>query len=297
MSMQVTQLPNQGWDERLLVCRYGQLVDVFLIVTQRFVVLVDTLVNPPTAAALREIARPYLAGRSLLVVNTHADWDHAWGNQHFCGPDALDPVPVIATRRCAERLRSPAAQHQLEQFQQKAPEQYAAVRLAPPTLLFEDDLWIDGGDLTLELFATPGHQPDHCSIWIPQIRTLLAGDAAESPFPFVLNAAAFPDLRTSIARMRALDPQMVLYCHAPVTSGPALLSHNLAYFDQLEHCCRRALAQGVPVAPPDDADLEELIGFPFEAAVPPGHTVTQPEFYRPGHHTAIRAMLEYCAAT
>ena len=43
------------------------------------------------------------------------------------------------------------------------------VRLTPPTITFEDRLWIDGGDLALELFSTPGHQPDHISVWIPQI--------------------------------------------------------------------------------------------------------------------------------
>src|SRR5205823_12393794 len=70
-------------------------------------------------------------------------------------------------------------------------------------ILFDDQLIIDGGDLTLRLFATPGHQPDHIAILIPEINLLLAGDAAESPFPFAESAAAMPQLRASLEIGRA----------------------------------------------------------------------------------------------
>ena len=80
----VTQVDNQDWDPRILVCAYNlsyfDLVlpmYVYIVVTERYVVLVDTLVNEETAAALVEIARPYLSHRQLLVINTHADYDHA----------------------------------------------------------------------------------------------------------------------------------------------------------------------------------------------------------------------------
>ena len=76
-----------------------------------------------------------------------------------------------------------------------------------------------------------------------------------------------------------------------VDAGPQLLRHNVAYFDELERRCRAALAAGAPASPPPGADVEALAGFPFEDAVPPGHTVTQPEFYRPGHQANLRAAL------
>src|SRR5262249_43009284 len=81
------------------------------------------------------------------------------------------------------------------------------------------------------------------------IRTLLPGDAAELPFPFVESAATMPALRDSLARMAALDPVAALYCHAPITSGPALLRANIAYFDTVERRCRAALARGAPARP------------------------------------------------
>src|SRR5262245_40704473 len=169
----VRLVPNQSWDARILVCRCGTLVDTFIVVTERYVILIDTLINPPTAAALLEIAREHLAGRQLLAVNTHADWDHAWGNQAFVGPGAAHPAPIIGSRRCAERRRSERERHKLAEMRASEPGRFDDVVLAPPTVLFEQQLRIDGGDLTLELFATPGHKPDHISVFIPEISTLL----------------------------------------------------------------------------------------------------------------------------
>lgn len=292
----VDLVPNGGWDERILVCRCGPLVDTFIVVAERYVVLIDTLINTRTATALLEIARDHLDGRQLLVMNTHADWDHAWGNHVFAGPSAALPAPIIASRRCAERLRGAEAAQKLAELRANAPGRFDDVRLTPPTVLFDQRLAIDGGDLTLELFATPGHKPDHIAVYIPQIRTLLPGDAAELPFPFVESAAALPAMRDSLARMATLDPAIALYCHAPVTSGPAVLQHNMAYFDTIERHCRDALAHGAPPRPGADADVEALVGFPYAEAVPADmDAAALAGFYRPGHQVAIRAMLEHLA--
>jgi glyoxylase-like metal-dependent hydrolase (beta-lactamase superfamily II) len=288
----VILVPNQGWDSRILVCRCGPLVDTFIVVTQCYVVIIDTLVNRVTAEALLAIARPHLAGRQLLLVNTHADWDHAWGNHVFAGPTATYPAPIIASRKCAERLCSEPARQKLAAKRVLTPGRHDDVVLTPPTLLFDERLVIGGGDLTLELFATPGHTTDHIAIFIPEISTLLPGDAAELPFPFVESAAAMPAMRASLAQMVALQPKTVLYCHAPFTSGPALLQQNIAYFDKIESCCHAALAKGARSWA--DTDVEALVGFSFAEALPPDANVAALEgFYRPGHQRAIRAMLQH----
>lgn len=293
---QIEVVAGHGWDPRVLVRRLAPIVDCFIVVSDRYVLLIDTMINPRTGAALLDIARGHLGGgRSLLVVNTHADYDHCWGNQVFAGPHPLHPAPVIASRLCAEQFGTPAAAAYLAGEQARAPERYADVVYAPATVRFDQRLTIDGGGLTVELFETPGHAPGHISAWIPEIRTLIAGDAAESPFPFARTAAMLPDLRASLARMAALDPAVALYRHAPVTLGPNLLRDNIAYFDALEARCRAALARGLRPKPEQGTPLEEQIGFPFTEAIPAGiDPATVHEFYRTeGHRTQIRLMLAW----
>jgi glyoxylase-like metal-dependent hydrolase (beta-lactamase superfamily II) len=179
-------------------------------------------------------------------------------------------------------------------MREREPGRYDNVRLTPPTIAFDDRLWIDAGDLTLELFPTPGHTRDHIAVYLPEIGTLLAGDAAELPFPLVNSAAGLPLLRDSLARMAALRPRAALYCHAPVTCGPQLLADNMAYFDEVERRCHTALARGVNAQQATDIDIAALVEFPIADALPAGmDDATLPDLYRRGHRDAIRAMLEY----
>lgn len=296
----VTRVANEGWDERVIVCRCGTTVDAFIVVTARYVVLIDTLLSPATAASMLAIAAPYVRPHgTLLAVNTHADWDHCWGNQLFSGEHATHPAPILATQRCAARLAAPQARETLARQHAADPARFVGVHITPPTVLFDERLVIDGGDLTLELFATPGHTADHVSVYLPEARLLLAGDAAEAPFPFASTASALPALRASLGIMAALRPAHVLYCHAPVTAGPELLRRNIEYFDRLEAACREALGRGADENPPPGADVEGLVGFRYLEAVSgiPGNPAASGWDYQEGHRKAIRLMLSWLGAS
>lgn len=286
----VQLVENAGWDERILVCRNGELVDTNIIISQRYVVVVDTMINPATAAALLDVAKAHMNGaRSLLVINTHADYDHAWGNQTF----AAAGVPIIGRRNSVPIFSQPGSLSFLQKMQEEEPDIFAGVRLTPPTVLFDDALTIDGGDLTLELLATPGHTVDHLSLYIPQIRTLLAADAAEFPYPMARTEEGLPQMRQSLQRLGELDADTVLYCHAPVEMGAQLLQDNIAYFDRLEEACRAALARGAPPRPSDAVDVIDLVGLPYATAVPDTDTWQNVhDFYRTsGHARQCRNML------
>ncbi len=293
---EVELVPNIGWDERIILCRNGTLVTTAVVVTERHVVMVDTLINAVTAAKALELAGTYLAPpRSLLVVVTHAHYDHMFGNSLFAGRDAAQPAPVLGHRLSA-RPPDDEARAFLDTLRREEPEIFGDVERVTPTVLFDGPLTIDAGDLTLELIPTPGHSPDHLAIHIPEIRTLLAADAAELPFPFARRPEDLGTMRESLARLAALDAEQVLYCHAPPDSGPAVLHANIGYFDAVETACRRLLAADVP-AELEGAELVELAGLPYEEATPgDGAWLEVDPWYRvEGHATQIRTMLTWLA--
>lgn len=108
------------------------------------------------------------------------------------------------------------------------------------------------------------------------------------------NALSLPHLRASLERLLALDSVTVLYCHAPDIHSPDLLHANIAYLDELDRRAAVALAANQIPAQTEASDVEALIGYPFEE-VPhtDGLDAKEREFYRNGHQTAIRAMLDY----
>ena len=99
-------LPNGGWDERLHAFRAGTEVDTYAIVTRRFLVVVDTMATPEMATEIMVALQRLRQGRQLLVINTHADYDHCWGNRVFGDPDSRYFAPIIAHERARLRLQS-----------------------------------------------------------------------------------------------------------------------------------------------------------------------------------------------
>lgn len=295
---EVQVVTNEGWDERIVVCRNGRLVDTFIITTQRYVVIVDTMINAATGQKLLDVVREKLVnGRQLLVVNTHADYDHCWGNMVFGGETAVHPAPIIGSKLSVPLFDQPEALETLNQFQAREPDIFNEIVFVSPTVQVDGRLFIDGGDLTLELFPTPGHTVDHYALYIPEISTLLAADAAELPYPMARTVDGLPAMRQSLVQLAALQAETVLYCHAPVTIGPQLLHDNKAYFDRLEEKCRAALARGMPAKPDESADVIALVDCPFAGARPSGEYWEDiHEYYQTtGHAQQLRMMLQILA--
>jgi glyoxylase-like metal-dependent hydrolase (beta-lactamase superfamily II) len=230
--------PNAGWDPRIHCARCGDLVRAYLIVCQRFVLVYDTLLGPQSGGWLRQRALELAEGRPLLVVNSHADWDHYFGNMAF-------PEPILGSLACAERIKGEVGAGELEKKRQEHPDCYAAVRLVGPSVALPGETVLDGGDLTLRLLPTVGHRPDHLALWVPEIATLFPGDCVEDPVPLVdedstSQSNTVQELIESLQMMCALQPQWVLANHAAPEPGTARMEANLAYLRRLQAQAARA---------------------------------------------------------
>src|SRR4051812_36043659 len=211
-----------GVDDRIRRFRLLDEVDTFAIRTTRLLVVVDTMSTPADARLLRAAIEPDLEGRTLVVVDTHADYDHAWGNQVFAD------APIIGHAVCGARLRGAAAFEDLERWKAEMPGRFDEVEPTPPSILFGDaGLVLDGGDLTIELIPTPGHTDDHASLYLPELDLVLAGDAAEVPFPHVHSLAGLRRAGAAPERVQTPRARHVLPCPGG-PPGPGGLGGNLA---------------------------------------------------------------------
>lgn len=214
-----------GLDERVIILRAGDEVDAVFIRTARYNVLVDTLATPALCRQALGLLTEHMAARPLLVINSHMDWDHFWGNA------ALDRgVPIIAHAKTLDRLRRPATQDTLHEKQRER--RFQDVEVLAPTMTFTGEtMTVHGDDLTLELIHTPGHTPDHVAVWIPELRTCLTVDAVEFPIPEVWSSdpAELHALCASLTRIRDLQADHVILAHGQ-SADPAVVDANLRYF-------------------------------------------------------------------
>ncbi|GGD91026.1 hypothetical protein GCM10011390_07150 [Aureimonas endophytica] len=272
-----------GLDERITVLRAGDEVDAVFVRTERFGVLIDTLSTPSLCReALRRLGVDP-ERQPLVVVNSHMDWDHFWGNAAIAGK-----APILAHAKAFRRFAAPETSATLRDKRGEE-NRFGEVELVSPTIGFDGAMVLHGGDLTLELLHTPGHTPDHVAVWIPELRTCLAVDAVEYPIPEVWSEAPedLADLRASLDRLRRLDARFLLPAHGR-THAPELVQRNIDYFDEL--AARVAAMPDTRLAADDPALLP---GLAFEDLVP---DFTSAEtavlaFYRRCHASNRRATI------
>lgn len=293
---QLFPVPGISGDERVRVFRRvfdvtgeyeGMEVDAYVVLTGRYVVVLDTMLCPTDVAYMMNFVTSELEGRPVLCVDSHADWDHAWGNAYFTGEHA---APIIAHHHCLARLQSQEAADELVEFQR----QYALfrdVKLVPPTITFNQSMTIHGGDLTIELKSAPGHHADQIAAWIPELRLLLAFDAVEKPVPLIEGTHSVPHMFSTLEQLIALEPERVLCSHGKTTS-PAQIAANLRYVREIERRGRLLLQ----TARPGDEELTKgsmLIDYSFDEVIEGISGEIDRTFYAQAHEDNIRSVLRW----
>jgi glyoxylase-like metal-dependent hydrolase (beta-lactamase superfamily II) len=203
----------------------------------------DTLARPEDLSGLATVLSengPSQPGPSpspppdtpITVVYSHADWDHVWGTTALEGRI----VEIIAHEACGDRF----VQELPDTLRGKRAESlstYGSVRLMPPTRTFKERLTLDLGALTLEMHHLPGHTPDTAVGFIPEWGVFLAGDAVETPLPF-LNPGS--PIRVWAERLEEwaevldgeAEPPVVIPSQGTI-GGPELLLANAKYLRDL----------------------------------------------------------------
>jgi glyoxylase-like metal-dependent hydrolase (beta-lactamase superfamily II) len=251
-NLEISVEPNGGWDPRIVSVKCGDLVRAFLIKTERFVVVYDTLLGPKSGGFLREQALKLANGSRLIVVNSHADWDHYFGNMMF-------PEPILSSELMVQRISSGIGQRELEKKRKEHPESYNAVELSPPCVGLPSFASLYGGDLTVELTLVKGHRPDHLCLYIPEIATILPGDCVEEPIPLIdedsdEKSTTLSEFIETLHRFLRVHPKWILANHAPPEQGVARVEANLAYLENLRtQACEAPsfedFAKRVPASP------------------------------------------------
>ncbi len=203
--------PGTGWSNSGLIDAGGGLV-------------VDTLYDVKLTRQLAELyaqVRPVPPG---VVVNTHHNGDHCWGNQVFAGAE------IIAHRGCAERfadftpeaaeairtMAQPPA-HLADLQQEMAPFDFSEVVLTPPTTVVDGDTTLDLGGVRVDLLHVgPAHTEGDLVVHVPDEGVVLMGDVLFSRCTPIGWEGSTARWIQALQRVEGLAPEHVIPGHGPV---------------------------------------------------------------------------------
>ncbi len=202
---------------------HAEQVKSYLIEGEERAILLDTGMGVGDMRALVD----ELTVRPVVVVNSHAHWDHIGGNRQFdeiwiheTEADALlTGVPNTKLRRAfaPERLTGPL------------PEGIDPATISfpptPATGTVRDGHRFDLGGRTLEVIHGPGHSPGGISLLDAGNRVLFSTDVAYAGALYVYGPADLPMYLSSLSRLADLAPELeaVYPAHGPSPISPAML--------------------------------------------------------------------------
>lgn len=241
----------------------GSPVDVncVLVLGSERAMLVDTGSCVEDGKALRKAASQVAGDCELLVVNTHAHYDHCFGNAAYA------PATIWGSVGCADDLAERGeAQRRVAVAEWTASDpQFAAALeaapIVPPGNIVKESLTLDLGDCRAQLLH-PGraHTNHDLAVWIPEFGALLAGDLVEESGAPALEDAFPLSWPTSLARLLKFQPEVVVPGHGrPV--GLDFAQKQQRELQELADWCRAALAG----SPPTSWDPNAQRTFPEES--------------------------------
>lgn len=246
--------------------RYDPLDVSVCVVRGTFGLLVtDTRSSHREADELQRDLRRLFGLPVRWVANTHAHFDHCFGNYLFGGPPGRE-VPSYGHERMPAHLdeyETPMLARWVGEVREA--ERAAELReivVTPPTELVSDRHAIDLGDRAVSLsYLGRGHTDNDLLVHVPDAAAWLVGDLVEESGPPAYGPDCFPlDWPETIQALREqLEQDAVLIPGHGAAVGPAFVAEQHAGLEAVAGTVRELRAAGVP---------EELAGRRLTDRVP-----------------------------
>lgn len=194
--------------------------NVHVILGDNHVFVLDTFLGNDSMKIVQNIiAEEGYASKSIVVFNSHADYDHYWGN------GAFKDASIVGHEHCKVRVLA-EGEASLVKY---ADHQRGEIELIPPNRTFQETLTFE--DEGVKFFHTPGHTLDSSSCFDERDGVLFVGDNVESPIPY-LNHVNFAQYIRSLESYLELEWKFIIAGHDPLLEKPDLVKQNIDYLQK-----------------------------------------------------------------
>jgi cyclase len=264
--------------------------------------LVDTLFDLALTRAMLDAMRPVTDAAPVdIVVNTHANGDHCYGNQ------LLRDRRIVASEASAREMDEvpPSLLHTLKQLDLGedgtryvadafGPFRFDDIEHTPPTETFTGTLTVDAGGRAIELQEVgPAHTAGDVLAWVPDARVVFTGDILFIDSTPIVWAGPVANWIAACRRITELAPAVVVPGHGPLT-GLDGVAQVEAYLEWLHGEAGKRFAEGMTVV---DAAWDLELGEYADWGAPERIVVNVDAVYAeldPGH-TRLNALQSFGA--
>lgn len=240
-------------------------VTVTAVVGSEGVAVIDTRCSPAEAREIKDQLRHLTPSPVRWVINTHAHFDHCWGNAEFVAPRLIPPARIWGHESVVPHLdpANPALAALVSELMTEEPrwaEDLPELEFVAPTELVRDRASIDLGNRRLDLrYLGRGHTDG--DLWIllteddaphshpdPRARIAIAGDLVEQAGPPSFGDDSFPLewAATLAGALRTIGPDAIVIPGHGDPVNAAFVHHQRAQIDAVAEEIRRLHAAGIP---------------------------------------------------
>lgn len=175
---------------------------VYVIDTGSILFICDTHTGIDSMKKVMSMMEGRHSCEQILVINSHYDWDHVWGNGYFSSDQ------IIAHEKCREKLADDEIWNGMLQANNQSMD--GEVKRVFPGITFRQK--IDFPQAGISVFYAPGHTDDSIYVFDEVDKVLFVGDNVELPEPYLQwdNIAAYVDSLELIIRR---NPDVVIGAH------------------------------------------------------------------------------------
>ncbi len=220
------------------------------IITSEGAILIDTLVFPEEARAIKTFLETRLNCPVRYVINTHYHADHTYGTCFFEG------AQVVSHAKCYDLLAT-RGREGLRQAQQSAPD-LRHVHIVLPHMVFESGtLSVHLGNKTVEMWHSPGHSPDSIVCLVKEDRVLFAADTM-MPIPYFVDGS-YDDFVRSLNALKDGGYENMVQGHGEVVLRgeiEEIIQNNLDYLATIRAHVERCVKNHEPPSALNAIDIE-----------------------------------------
>jgi glyoxylase-like metal-dependent hydrolase (beta-lactamase superfamily II) len=219
--------------------------------------LIDTLFDLKLTQEMLDTMRRSIpaAAHIDMLVNTHANGDHCYGNQLVAGAQIIasartagEMVTGVSPGQMAALLKMAPAMGQLGEFMGRifSPFEFDNITLTLPDKTFEGKLTIQVGDRTVELLEVgPAHTLGDTLVHIPADRVIFTGDILFIGGHPIMWAGPTSNWIRACDLILSLDVETIVPGHGPITDKKGVVEVK-GYLEYIYAEARKRYEAGMP---------------------------------------------------